>query len=415
MKALVNFNHEINRLTAFYKATLYAYAQAELTIKYKKKNKILYDTETPDGFLILTPAYFKLTRGSKTEMRNNLNEVVFVRLISSLEVFLVDTVRDIFLETKEPFKRNDLKLELNHAELLSIKSTAEISSKIINKECRKLTSAGYDDIAKYFKKHFEIDLNSFTPGKSKIEEYHDRRHLLVHRLGRTDFTFRQKYNYVANTIHIDQDYLLNCVEDFKNFTQLVNRQVEYYLQNEVPIIVKKNDEIERRIKLEIKGCEEVPDFFQDNFEFWVDDEFRTLRDILIRRETHSEHNFEITIAGTFREIKSYLTLLRRNTRKSNYQVVEIIEYTKTNERNEEKLIKLLDAEILEKVKNELPPQPWEKGIHKIVAIKLGTTNKIISIAIQQLIANKVFKPQVDGVVLDHSTGAGVPTGSPVSH
>lgn len=402
MKAFANFDHEINKLIAFYKATVYSYDQAELSIKFKKKAKIPYDTETADGLIVKTPTYFKIKRNAKQEIRKNLNELLFVRIISALEVFLVDIVRDIFLVTKEPFKRNDLRLELNHAELLSIASTAEISSKIINKECRKLTSAGYDEIVKYYKRHFDIDLNSFAPGKTKIEEYHDRRHLLVHRLGRTDTEYRKKYNYSKNGITIDEDYLFKAIEDFKGLALLVNSQVEYYIQNEIPAIIEKDEKVERRVKLEVRACDEIPDFFQDNFEFWVDDEFRMLRDIITRRENLTQKDFDITVSGTFREVKSYLTVVRRNTRKSKYEVTETNEYTRTPEKGvKPKLIKLLDADILEKVKNELPAQPWEKGIHKIVAERMGTTNKLVSIAIQQLIANKIFKPQVDGVVLDH--------------
>lgn len=402
MKAYIQFTNEINKLIAFYKTTVYAYEQTELSILYKKKAKIPYDTETGDGFKILTPTYFKIKQNAKRETRQNLNEILYVRIISALEVFLVDIIRDIFLITKEPFKRNDLRLELNHAELLSILSTAEISSKIINKECRKLTSAGYEDIVKYYRRHFNIDLDSFAPGKTKIEEYHDRRHILVHRLGKTDAEFRKKYNYSKNGISIDEDYLFNTIENFKGFTSLINSQVEYYLKNEIPTIIAKNEKVERRVKLEIRDCDEIPDFFQDNFEFWVDDEFRMLKDIITRREYQSPKDFDITIAGTFREIKCFMTVVRRNLRKVKYEINEITEYfRKPDIGHQDKLIKLLDAEILEQVKNLLPDQPWEKGIHKTIAEKLGTTNKLISIAIQQLIANKVFKPQVDGVVLDH--------------
>jgi hypothetical protein len=400
MKALQNLSQELYRLTAFHKATVYSYEQAELTINYKKKIKIPFDTETPEGLLVRNPVYFKITRSSKIEIRKNLNELVFVRLISALEVFLVDVVRDIFLVTKEPFKRNDLRLELNHAELLSIRSTAEISSKIINKECRKLTSAGYDDIVKYYKRHFEIDLNSFAPGKSKIDEYHDRRHLLVHRLGKTDSTFRQKYNYFKNSIDIGEDYLFQCITEFKDFAQLVSAQVGYYIQNILPIVERKNEGIERRVKIEVKSCNEMPEFFDDNFEFWVDDEFRMLRDIIHRRENHSDCDFDITVAGTAREVKSYLKVVRRNSRKIKFHINEINEFYRVDKNESGKLIKLLDAEMLDKVKCELPSQPWPKGIHKVVATKLGTTNKLVSIAIQQLIGNKVFRPQVDGVVLE---------------
>lgn len=158
LKSFSNFTHDLNKLTSFYKATLYAYEQTELTLAYKKRKKIAFNLDNKEEIKILPPTNFKAgKRVAKVEIRKNLNEVTFVRIISALEVFLVDLIRDVFILTKEPFKRNDLKLELNHAELLSISSTAEIYSKIINKECRKLTSSGYEEIAKYFRRHFDIE------------------------------------------------------------------------------------------------------------------------------------------------------------------------------------------------------------------------------------------------------------------
>ena len=49
-----------------------------------------------------------------------------------------------------------------------------------------------------------------------MEEYHDRRHLLVHRLGKADEQFRKKYNLKSQRITIEEDYLFECFDDFLN-------------------------------------------------------------------------------------------------------------------------------------------------------------------------------------------------------
>jgi phage FluMu protein Com len=58
----------------------------------------------------------------------------------------------------------------------------------------------------------------------------------------------------------------------------------------------------------------------------------------------------------------------------------------------------LAPEMLEIIKNKLPPQPWVKHIHKEVAESLGITPRIVSIAIQELIKQGVFNPQLHGIV-----------------
>lgn len=58
--------------------------------------------------------------------------------------------------------------------------------------------------------------------------------------------------------------------------------------------------------------------------------------------------------------------------------------------------KALTNDIVELVKNSLPPQPWPGGIHKTVADKLGLSHGLVSEAISKLIRMGVFNPQVDG-------------------
>lgn len=56
----------------------------------------------------------------------------------------------------------------------------------------------------------------------------------------------------------------------------------------------------------------------------------------------------------------------------------------------------LTEDIIELVKNNLPPQPWPKGINKSIADKLGLPNKLVAEATQTLIARGVFNLQFGG-------------------
>lgn len=224
--------------------------------------------------------------------------------------------------------------------------------------------------------------------------------MLVHRLGKTDSQFRKKYNYSKQSISIEEDYLMECVKEFKEFSVLLNNQVEYYLQNiELSKILKKEPS-ERETKIELINAEGDSQYLQNKFEFWVDDEFVLLSDILIGKQLISANEFVISLSGKTREIKTYLGILKFHSKKEKFKTRVISDNVKPEDKIE-KQIKWLDEKTLETMRKSLPQQPWEKGIHKIIAEQLGTTNKLISMAIQQLIIKKVFKRQIDGIVFEH--------------
>ena len=67
--------------------------------------------------------------------------------------------------------------------------------------------------------------------------------------------------------------------------------------------------------------------------------------------------------------------------------------------------------LLTAVREAMPPQPWPKGAHRVVAKRLGVTGAKVHSAIQELIRTEVFKPQIDGVLyvrapLDEEDGNG---------
>lgn len=56
--------------------------------------------------------------------------------------------------------------------------------------------------------------------------------------------------------------------------------------------------------------------------------------------------------------------------------------------------------LVEQVAGMLPEQPWPKGVHKIIASKLGIPNSKVSLAMTELIRQRRFLPQIDGVVYE---------------
>jgi predicted RNA-binding Zn-ribbon protein involved in translation (DUF1610 family) len=53
-------------------------------------------------------------------------------------------------------------------------------------------------------------------------------------------------------------------------------------------------------------------------------------------------------------------------------------------------------DVIQKVKEKLPQQPWPKGIHKSIAEDLNLHPTLVNRAINELIRRGIFKPQIDG-------------------
>lgn len=56
----------------------------------------------------------------------------------------------------------------------------------------------------------------------------------------------------------------------------------------------------------------------------------------------------------------------------------------------------INEELLDRVKEAMPPQPWPKGTTKRVAADLELPTKVASKAVQELIRRGIFQPQIDG-------------------
>lgn len=61
-------------------------------------------------------------------------------------------------------------------------------------------------------------------------------------------------------------------------------------------------------------------------------------------------------------------------------------------------VSALDEQLLKRVKEEMPPQPWPTGAHKAVAERLRVSPTLVTRALQELTKTGVFHPQIDGVL-----------------
>lgn len=399
LKSYTNFLNELLVLERFYFATKYSYEQTENVINFIRDKKLKFAQETEFGLTVGKPNPFSVKKRARTTRRNIILEIIYVRIVSALEVLLVDLIRDVFIITKDPFKRQDIKHQFSQGELLSLDSTTSILNMIVNKECRKLSSGGYNDIVKYYKRHFNIDIGSFHPGNKRMEEIHDRRHLLVHKLGKTDKAYRKKYNTSSTSVLINEEYLLETIFDLRTFSSLLKNQLDYRLNNDFTKNDKKVSKSKKTRIIELTHPANYEfEFLSKDYEFWAGDEYCKSNSILKKVDKVDSENTKIQVLGEAQVLRAFLRLIRRRCKKNSFEFKE--KKQPNIDTNKEYSQKLLDEDLILKIKNELPEQPWETGIHKIIAKKLNISNKISSSGIQQLIANGDFKMQVDGKIIE---------------
>ncbi len=407
LKSYRIFEVEIKELRKFLNSTMYAFNKVG---ELKKFQKNIHHKEFLDdnGFNTKPSGICSFNKNSISSLEKTLNQQTLVRAISALEVFLVDAFRDIFIITKVPFKEQSKVHTFNQAQLLSLKSTSDLFNIIINKECRNLSSGGFTEIIKTYKKKLNIDLLHIPPGKQKMIEYHEIRHLIIHKLGRTDTHFRNKYN-ISNKvgISVDENYLKTCLKDINVFAERTNELVLNKI-NELSISSIQQSSFERKVKynIQILQPELKLEFLNTDFEFWVNDEFEMLKNILVDKILLSENELDIIIAGSFRQVKAYYSHLKYAKKKQiiNLKLVENVETPRDDVGQKKKLKRKgklihIDDETLELIRINLPEQPWEKGIHKKLAEKLGLSNKVVSVAIRILIEKEIFKQQVNGIII----------------
>ncbi|MCK4406572.1 MAG: hypothetical protein KAT33_02925 [Bacteroidales bacterium] len=407
LKAYRIFELEIKELRKFIYSTRFAFNKVGALknfINDKEHRRYLDD----NGFDTKPSGVCSFKKSSIISLERTLNQQTMIRVISALEVFLVDIFKDIFIITKIPFKDQSKVLQYNQSQLLSFRSISELYNQIINKECRSLSSGGFTEIIKAYKSKLNIDLLHIPPGKQKMIEYHEIRHLIVHKLGRIDSQFRKKYNIKNKAgISIDDDYLTNCIKDINGFAKQTHDLVLNRI-NELITLNIQQAPFERQVKynIEILEPDSNLDFLNTDFEFWVNDEFEVLRNILVDKKALSENEYELILAGANRQIKAYYSYLKYAKKKQtiNLRIIENICETNSDIESGKKRKRkpiYIEEDTLESIRQQLPEQPWETGIHKKVAEKLGLKNKIITTAIQVLIYRGIFKQQINGILIEN--------------
>lgn len=365
MTAFANFNQELKRLREFYQATIYAYNQTDYFLMLKRKHT--EDLTNLEIKIEKQPNFYRIKKPTAISANaKNLSEIVFIRVISGLEVYMKDSILEIFRKNKLPFKNLKKDLKFDYNELLSFKSTADIVNKLIKTELREVKNGGITELVRYYNNTFGLDINIDSPEFKKLLKYHDQRHILVHRLGKTDEVYRKKYGYNIFTISIDEDYLMTCIDDFNVFGNQIEELLELKFKDEY-YRIQQSKKPEKQIRFSVEILKGKPEIFNFNYEFWIDEQPVMFGNILRDREDIDTKKFIISIAGKNREIENYIKIVNSFASKNKIKVEYLLK--------KKKQLPPLSRETLTKIKEQLPPIPWEIKVIDEISLELNLSKR----------------------------------------
>lgn len=290
-----------------------------------------------------------------------IRQVLFIRLISALEVFLVQSVRDVLLADPELLAKQE-QLPLTFSDLARTGSLSELLGKVVNEECRRLQGQGFAGVRKYYRTRLNIDFAAGPLPPSELEEWHDRRNLLVHRLGRPDAIYMHKYGIPRTTATIGEEYFTSCITRTLHFSQFVDRAITGIVAQARSSAIPPSADCS---SLSVKVRGRAPDLLSPGFTFAVDDEVASLGDILAST-TISGDETDLVIVGRRDSVRQYLQLLKRRAKTGEIEIV-------AKRTLLDRPTGLTDDQI-EEIRRALPAGSLPMDIHKKIAADLGLPN-----------------------------------------
>ena len=170
-----------------------------------------------------------LTFHAKDVYPQLLRSTLLIRLVAMFEAFLIDTIEEVAERSDHPLD-SDKMVEISQRQLLAIERKQTISSYLIKRTTRQLTSGGFSEIRKFYRSKLGVEVAQANTPSKLIEEIHDRRHLYVHRAGYVDEQYVHKYPScgfkVDDLAPIDEGYFLAALGLISNAALQVKTQVE---------------------------------------------------------------------------------------------------------------------------------------------------------------------------------------------
>lgn len=330
-----------------------------------------------------------------------LRETVFVRLVSALEVFLVDSIRELFRSRKDLFRRDD-QVRVSIDELLTVRSHTPFLSTFLRDELRRLQNRGLASMASYFSRHFGIEIAEWDCFDTLLE-VETRRHLLVHRLGRTDEFYREKYQFKNKIVRVSGTYLDDSIALVRDFARRVAPQAEELIAAGDQV-VQKRAETQHRVRWVLSDFDDIGHrAVQPSKTFIVGDQLTAVQDLEVERRLLNGC-LSITVAGERAVVRHFGVILKRLARRGHLVIASKVVLHPGPPRRRFEIVCSLPDEMIAEIARGLPFGPLHLSDEKRLAQAHSTSRSQIGKALRIIRADPELRELV-----------GTDTKSPESH
>lgn len=214
----------INEKEKFYKEFLSELTADLEKLKEEKENDVIQDYDSEKIFRKFAS---KIGKKNKISPKNFeiLSRSSFLMLNNYFEYLLTDLLTYYYNKFKNSLNEREFKLSLK--ELNEYETIEEVNKFLILKEVETiLVEKTFDQLLTHFEEKLSISLERDLINWEKIIEFRERRHLIVHNssivnkkyISRTKNPFNLN---VGETVHIDNQYFMNSLKEFKLAGQLL--------------------------------------------------------------------------------------------------------------------------------------------------------------------------------------------------
>lgn len=381
---MVSYNRFINEIIDIRRwlyTTIYSYkASAQFLDKLMQNGTDVKD-EVFNAFNESGCNVNSLVHRLSTNNIKTCKELALIRSISAFEVFTIDMIKEVFEDNKSPFFNNS-EIQYHVNELLSCSDISELHTKYIERCCRDLHSRGFDDVTKFYKKTFQIDFQKFNTsvnsncyGLPYIQQHHQMRHLIIHRLGKTDEQYRKKYNTSEETIKLNESELAEFFQVLLSFARYINDRMEAFITTNPP---------ENKIAIKVELIDSAATaLFEPTYALSVKKNLQLPLSVLLEGvEYETDSIFTVYLHGAFINLRKYYKQLLKHASSGE---LKVLSYDTISLSHKNRKIKQYEWADVQKVIELLPEQPWEKHIHKKIAHELGWSNNKVSGIIRNIL------------------------------
>ena len=225
------FSKATHRITVLYEVTIDSYRllydAGRNRLKSEDAATAVHEVRLEDRSTRRRPLA-QLTFHAKDVYPQMLRSTLLIRLVAAYEAYLTDALREL-AERSSDFLKTDQRVDLSQAHLISLAEDQEVEEFIMSKALRSLSSGGFKETAKFYKK---MSIDVCAPGVSltDIEEVHDRRHLYVHRGGTADDQYCSRYPSMGAVkdvrLPVDENYLFEAIKLLEESARHVRNQLD---------------------------------------------------------------------------------------------------------------------------------------------------------------------------------------------